>query len=205
MTRIANSNVTRPYRSELREQQVDETRDRILEATIRVMANGAASVTVPAIARAASVSVPTVYRHFRTKAELMAAIYPYLGRLAGLLDLISPTTVPEFHEMVLQIFGRLETLGDEARLAMSGPASDQARRTQMPKRIAVSRRFAAAVMPHGTQVERDRLARVLIVLSSSAAMRLWRDHLGSSVEEAADDVDWVLRAAIASTTGRNDR
>jgi hypothetical protein len=46
------------------------------------------------------------------------------------------------------------------------------------------------------------LARVLIILSSSSAMRMWLDHLGSSVDEAADDVEWLIRAVIASTEGR---
>ena len=27
---------------------------------------------------------------------------------------------------------------------------------------------------------------------------MWRDHLGSPVEEAADDVDWIVRAVIAA-------
>ena len=197
--------VGRPYRSALRERQAEETRDRILEATIRVMAAGAGSGSIPTIAREAGVSVPTVYRHFRTKAELTAAIYPFLSRRAGLRDLIVPVTVPEFREMVFQVFSRLETLGDDARLAMSSPASDEIRRLQMPERIALSRRFAATVMPDGTRSEQHRLARVLLVLSSSSAMRMWRDHLGSTVDEAADDIEWVLRAALASTTGRNGR
>lgn len=204
MTRIANE-ASRTYRSELRAQQAEQTRDRILEATIRVMAHGGGTGSIPSIAREAGVSVPTVYRHFRTKAELTAGIYPYLARRAGLREFVAPVTVPEFREMVLRHFGRLETLGEEVRLAMSSPASEEARRLQMPDRIAISRRFAATVMPEGTRVEQQRLARVLLVLSSSSAMRTWRDHLGSSVEQAADDIDWVLRAAIASTIGRNDQ
>lgn len=204
MTRIDNV-VGRPYRSSLREQQADETRDRILDATIQVMAADAAGVSIPAIAREAGVSVPTIYRHFRNKTALMAAIHPYLGRRAGIGDLVKPATVPEFRQMVVQIFSRLSSLGGEARFAMSTPASDEARRLQMPERIAASRRFAATVMPRGTRVEQERLTRVLLILSSSAAMRMWLDHLGSSVDEAADDIDWVLRTAIASTTGRNDR
>jgi hypothetical protein len=33
---------------------------------------------------------------------------------------------------------------------------------------------------------------------------MWRDHLGVSVEQAADDIDWVMRAAIAASR-RNHR
>jgi hypothetical protein len=32
-------------------------------------------------------------------------------------------------------------------------------------------------------------------------MRMWRDHLGSSVDEAADDIEFVLRSVIATTEG----
>jgi hypothetical protein len=34
---------------------------------------------------------------------------------------------------------------------------------------------------------------------------MWRDHLGLSVDEAADDVDWIVRAAIAAASNRKDR
>jgi hypothetical protein len=42
-----------------------------------------------------------------------------------------------------------------------------------------------------------------VILTASSALRLWRDQLGSSVDEAADDVDWVVRALIASASSRN--
>ena len=51
MTRIANTAATREYRSELRAQQADETRARILDATGRVMAGGITTISIPAVAR----------------------------------------------------------------------------------------------------------------------------------------------------------
>ncbi|MEP7040551.1 MAG: helix-turn-helix domain-containing protein [Chloroflexota bacterium] len=207
MTRIATPSA-RPYRSELRARQAEETRSRILDATIRVMAKGIASVSIPDVAREAGVSVPTVYRHFGTKAALLTAIYPHLARRAGLgelSELVEPESVDEFSEMVRTLFGRLETLGDEARIAMSSPASEDARRSQMPRRYAMSRRFAATVMPSADAADLDRLARLLIVLASSSAMRMWRDHLGSSVDEAADDIHWLLRSITAPAQMRKTR
>lgn len=197
MTRITEGGA-RSYQSRLRAEQAEQTRSRILEATIRVMAAGIAYLSIPDVAREAGVSVPTVYRHFRTKRDLLTAVYPHLARRAGIGQLIVPETVDEFRKMVRTVFGRLESLGDEARAAMASPASEEARKTQMPERYAMSRRFAAGVMPGATRAEQDRLARLLIVLASSYAMRMWRDHLGSSVEEAADDIDWVLRTLVAS-------
>jgi AcrR family transcriptional regulator len=204
MSRIATEGA-RTYRSQLRAQQTEETRSRILDATVRVMAGGDATVSIPAVAREAGVSVPTIYRHFGTKRDLLAAVYPHLARRAGLAELVAPGSVDEFHEMVRSLFGRLDSLGDPARAAMASPASEEARRIMMPERIAMSRRFAATIAPDARKADRDRIARLLLVLTTSSAMRVWRDYLGSSVDEAADDIDWVLRAAIASAAGRNDR
>lgn len=196
--------VGRAYRSQLRADQAEETRARILDATIRVMAGGAASVSIPAVAREAGVSVPTIYRHFGTKHALLHAIYPHLQRRAGLDDLISPRTVDEFHQMVRAMWGRLESLGDEARAAMTSLASEEVRLAHMPDRLAMSHRFAASVAPDASPDDQDRIARLMLVLTTSAAMRVWLDYIGSSVDEASDDVDWALRAAIASATPRKD-
>ena len=160
MTRIANSR-TRAYGSPLRAQQAEETRERILDATVRVMAKGLAFVSVPQVAREAAVSVPTVYRHFATKRDLLGAVYPHSVRRAGLGELVIPRSMDELRGGLRAYFERKPSESD-----------------------------------------RDRIARLLVILTASSALRQWRDQLGSSVEEAADDVDWVLRAVIASLTAR---
>jgi len=200
MTRIADAG--RPYNNELRAQQAEATRSRILDATIRVMAGGVGTLSIPDVAREAGVSVPTIYRHFGTKSALLTAVHPHLGRRAGIGEVVEPTSVDEFREMVRTVFSRLESLGEEARVAMSGPAADQVRRGQMPQRYAMSRRFAATVMPDADEADQDRLARVLIVLASSGAMRTWRDHLGLSVDIAAEDIHWLLRTITAPAAKR---
>jgi hypothetical protein len=55
-------------------------------------------------------------------------------------------------------------------------------------------------MPRLTSRDRDRIARLLTILISASALRVWRDHLGSTVEEAANDIDWVIKAAAAAST-----
>lgn len=204
MSRIATT-TGRGYASPLRAEQAEETRARILDATVRVMASGPASLSVPAVAREAGVSVPTVYRHFRTKADLLAAVYPHLAQRAAIGEITQPTTPEEFHAMVLHIWGRLESLGDEARVAMTSQPAEEARRLGMPARLAMSRRLAAAVAPGASTADQERIARVMLVLLTTASMRAWRDYLGASVAEAADDVDWVLRSLVAAATTPKDR
>jgi AcrR family transcriptional regulator len=198
MTRIANAR-TRPYRSELRAEQAEATRSRIIDAAIRVMAGGIATLSIPDVAREAGVSVPTIYRHFGTKRDLVDAIYPHLASRAGIGRIDAPRSVEEFREMVRNVFGRLETLGEVARAAMSSPASDEARRRQMPARQALSRQFVATVMPQGSATDRERLSRVLLVLTSSSGMRMWRDQQGVSVDTAADDIHWLIRTVLSAT------
>jgi AcrR family transcriptional regulator len=193
----------RTYRSQLRADHAQETRGRILDAAVRVMARGIASVSIPAVAREAGVSVPTVYRHFGTKRDLLAALYPHVVRRAGLHELVIPRSIDELLDGLPAYFERTDSLGDLARLAMASPASDETRRINMPDRLAIFRGLADSIVPKPSQPDRDRIARVLVILTASSALRLWRDQLGSSVIEAADDVDWVIRAVIASATSRN--
>jgi hypothetical protein len=87
---------------------------------------------------------------------------------------------------------------------MASPAAAEARRAGMPARLEIYRRLADAIAPDLARPDRARIARVLSILISSSALRLWRDHLGASVEEAADDIDWVIRAAVAAGT-RSER
>ena len=57
-----------------RAEQVDETRQRIVEATVRLhQAIGLRATTVAAVAAEAGVTRLTVYRHFPSEAELFAA------------------------------------------------------------------------------------------------------------------------------------
>lgn len=196
MTRIVNR--TRPYRSQLREEQAEETRGRILDATVRVSADGPASLSIPAIAREAGVSVPTIYRHFGTKQDLLAAVYPHVVRRAGLDKLRPPRSIEELRDGVRAHFDRVESFDDLARAAMASPASAEVRALSMPDRLAVFRRIADTIKPRLAEPDRDRVARLLVVLTASSSLRMWRDHLGSSVDEAADDIDWIVQAAIAA-------
>jgi AcrR family transcriptional regulator len=203
MNRIADS--ARAYRSELRDQQVEATRDRILEATMRVLARGLADVTVPAVAREAGVAVPTVYRHFGTKRDLLSALQPHLQRRAGIDRLEPPASVDGLRGTLTALIGGMEGLDDVARAALASPGGEEVRRIHGPNRFRIGRRIADAVAPQLPEEDRDRVARLLLVMTSSAALRMWREQLGRSVEEVADEIDRVVRAVIASAEREDAR
>lgn len=65
----------RPYESELRQRQAEQTRDAILRAARRCfLADGFSATTIKRIARAAGVSAATVYASFGSKAALVASL-----------------------------------------------------------------------------------------------------------------------------------
>jgi hypothetical protein len=72
----------------------------------------------------------------------------------------------------------------------------------MPMRYERIARVADSIEPKVSARDRDRITRLLVVLTASASLRMWRDHLGLSVDEVADDVDWIMRAVIAAAGGR---
>ena len=198
MTRIANA-PARAYSSELRAQQADATRARILDATVRVMARGIASVSMPEVAREAGVSVPTVYRHFGSKEDLLAAVYPHVARRVGLDKVPDPLTLDDLRDGIRTVFEKVDSYSDLERAAVASPAADETRRFTMPQRLKRISRFADSVQPRLAKADRDRITRLLAVLTASSSLRMWRNHLGASVEQAADDIDWVMRASIAAS------
>jgi AcrR family transcriptional regulator len=191
----------RSYRSELREQQSVATRERILDATTRVLAKGLAEVTVPAVAREAGVSVPTVYRHFGTKRDLLAALQPHLQRRAGIDRIAPPDSIDGLRGTLESLIGGMEGLDDVSRAALASPAGEEIRRIHAPNRFRLGRTIVDGVAPDLPEADRDRVARLLLVLTTSSALRMWRDQLGRSVEQIADEIDRTVRAVIASADG----
>ena len=203
MTRISNP-PAREYRSELRAQQAEETRARILEATARVMARGIATISIPAVAREAGVSVPTVYRHFGSKRDLLAAVYPYALKRAGVHEPPFPASLDELKENVKVYATHVGSFDELTRAAMASPASAEVRALSIPRRLGMIERLVDSFDPPLVKADRERMVRLLAVMLNSSALRTWSEVLGASAEQVADDVDWIARAALAASR-RKDR
>jgi AcrR family transcriptional regulator len=73
--RAAKTAKKRVYDSPVRQQQADETRRRIAAATRKLLENtGYAGMTIPAVAKAAGVAVPTVYAIFGSKKGIVSEL-----------------------------------------------------------------------------------------------------------------------------------
>jgi AcrR family transcriptional regulator len=168
------------------------------------MAGGFATVSIPAVAGEAGVSIPTVYRHFSTKQELLDALYPHALRRTGLGALTPPTSFDELRAGVRLYIQQLDAFDDVTRAAMASPASAEARGQSIARRSEMFRPFVAALEPSLSPSDRDRLVRLMTVLTTSGSLRMWHDHLGLGLEETAREVEWVVRAAIAALRAPKD-
>src|SRR4029077_18549807 len=101
-----------------------------------------ATISVPAIAREAGVSVPTVYRHFGTKGALLSALYPYAARRTRMDTGGDPTSPEELRGAIRAYFERLDALGDLARAAYASPIADEVRHATMRSRVQRIQRVA---------------------------------------------------------------
>ena len=172
---------------------------------MRVMATGVAGLSVPAVAREAGVSVPTIYRHFRTKRDLLSAMYPHVARRLGLDAIPDPRSLEELRPVVRAIVDRLDALDDLSRAAMASPGASRVRHATMPTRYERIGRLADSIEPKLKKSDRDRITRLLVVLTASSSLRMWRDHLELSADEVADDIEWIVRAAVGAASERKGR
>ncbi len=191
---------SRRYDTTLRREQGEATRDRILAALVRTMGRGAAGLSVPALAREAGVSVPTVYRYYRTKPDLMTALGPYLVGKAGLMR--PPSDADDLGSIALDIYRRHEGMDETMRAAFASELGAEVRRRTMPERIAVIRKEVRRLLPGIARRDQERLARVLLIFMSSAVVRAFESYLGMGPAKAGDDVAWVLRVIERGLKGK---
>jgi AcrR family transcriptional regulator len=185
------------YHSPLREEQKEATRRRILQGLVRVMADGPAAVSIPAVAAEAEVSVPTVYRHFGDKAGLMQALAPFMGAQLGLDDLPEPESPAEVEDFVRALFTKLDQADPVVRAALASGAAPEARRASAEMRVTAIRDLFRDHVPGMDVADLDRLARVLVILTCSDALRLWQDRFDVDADEVADHVIWAIHALLS--------
>jgi AcrR family transcriptional regulator len=130
----------RSYKSSVRERQADDTRQRIVEATRRLLqSEGYAGMTVEAIARRAGVSAQSVYAIFKSKT----------GILTSLLD--QAAFGSEYEDAVLRAMSASDP---EMRLRLTAPIARQIHDAQSATFDLL--RGAGVVAPELAKLERQR-------------------------------------------------
>lgn len=203
MNHIMKSRRTRAYRSSLRQEQSEQTRRSILDALVRTMASGLSEVSIPAIAKEAGVSVPTVYRHFRTKRDLFDALFPYTIEKTGLGFDVIPQGLEDVDRAAREAFRRHAAVEPTIRAALASQVGREFRRTSMmPSRLEAMERGLARDLAGLPAEDRARVTKLATLLLSSSASRVYEEYFDFSPDEAAEYSAWAIRTLVRGVRAR---
>jgi AcrR family transcriptional regulator len=112
-------NEPRSYNSPSRDQAKVDTRDAILEATVKViLEEGIALFTMQNVAKVAGVAHRTVYRHFDSREALLEGLQDMLYERQAKAGLVPPKEVSRFVEVVGLFFEEFSREADAMRASV---------------------------------------------------------------------------------------
>jgi AcrR family transcriptional regulator len=184
----------RGYSSAIRDAQVEQTRTLLIETARKLLIEGGVeALTLPKLAVAAGVSVPTVYRHFPALDDLHRAFVDHLRPLLGMsserLLAVTPEQLPS---VPLENYPRYEAEAAVLRPLMESREFNRVRVASMPDR---AKKASAQLKPSSRGSDRELEARTgaLWMLASPQAWRWLRDTWDLDSDQAAQAASWAMR------------
>lgn len=197
---MAQDATARSYKSPLREAQAEQTRKKILDGVFAVIKEGLSAVTMPAVAKAAKVSMPTVYRYFPDKSALLDAAADEVRRRVG-VRYDAATTLEDHLDRARTVFRKMaeESVGFRVLAASSDG------RPYPAKALAERRKRVEMAMRESLVGLRGRDRKYLIdctmaLCSSPVGVALAR--FGFLGDDAADRVAWLVETMLLGARAR---
>jgi AcrR family transcriptional regulator len=189
--------IARPYQSPLRQAQAALTRERILMAAKAYLEkHDIEKLTLRHLAELAGVSPPTVYAHFATVDDLVAAFFAWLRPRLGLQKALPP--LDGFSELPPALFPNYEAYGALLRNLMNRPSWDRQRSADSGQRHS---RWIDAVGESLPELTPEQRRRGAILVSAFWTPTMWRwlmDTCGFTPKEAEQVAAWAVDALVAA-------
>lgn len=183
----------RAYNSELRREHAERTRERVLDALGERVRCGDRELSYAVLAKQARVSVPTIYRHFPERADLIRA---YIARLEAALGEPPFSEEDDLGERVRSFFRRFDDPDDVVRKGRLGVMWEISRVGTVPRRRAGFEALVDRRCPGLSANDKGMLVDACVVLVSSAAAEAFHGYLGLTAEQTADRVLFALEALL---------
>lgn len=188
---------TKTYDSPLRRRQQAATRDAILEATaLLVEEQGLDALSFAAIAERAGVQERTVYRHFSTRQDLLAAFWGWVNDQAGIMGF--PTTEADLRRLPPEVYARFDQQAGLMRALVFSEAGRQFRLAVNDERQAAYRQILADRLKGVSPEVADRLCAVIQLLYSVTAWATLRDCWPLDGRAAGETVAWAIDRLLAA-------
>jgi AcrR family transcriptional regulator len=183
----------RTYESPLRAEQIEQTRRRIVQAMVDVLADEAVDeVTVPIVAMRARVSVRTVYRHFPTKEALFDAFGEWAEENLRLVVHSYPETLEGVREMAPELYRMYDERETLVRALLSKRGQEIRARTR-GRRLKTFEKALQELTRDLEPAERRRVLAVVYLLVSAPAWQAMRDQWNLTGDEAGKAAAWAVR------------
>ena len=197
---------TRSYKSELRREQAEGTRLRILDAAARLLErDGAdAGMTNRKVAAEAGVTEMTVYRHFPSRAVLDEALWRHINDKQGVAGGF-PDRFEEMIERLPQLFASFDANPAHITSTVTTPTGREMRASQDEVRRAA---FLAAVAEGARDLpveDQRRAAAVLQLLYSAYAWISLREQWALDGSDASGAIQWAARTLVKDLEQRGDQ
>lgn len=184
----------------LRDNQRQLTRQTVLTAVIELVAEGSLDeLSVPAVSRRCGVSVATIYRHYPTKNDLLAAAAAEPSRRALAAAAPSLPGDDEFAAFQRAMWNEFSHNLPLLRHQLSSEAG----RTMREARLDRSRgQLAGYLRDQGVNPDDaagQRLIAMLLLVSGSLGLVELHDRQGLSVDQSIDASLWATRTLLNAT------
>lgn len=186
---------TRAYASPLRERQTEETRQRIVNAALALIAtHPEGDLSHEAIARRAEIALRTVYRHFPSRPELLDAVWAESDRRLALSHY--PSTEAEMLAFADEGYRMMDRNADLIRGLLNSDAGREMRRRDNPRRYKGLTAALENATRHLAEGERRRVVGVFQVLFGGRTWEMLRDRAYLKDGEASDAVTWAMQTLL---------
>jgi len=185
----------RSYDNRLRAQQAEQTRQRVLESVVELLAErGEASFTLAELAQRAGVSEPTLYRHFGGRDGLYEAVDAYVQSHLHLPPY--PERFEELPQQARQLYARFAEHQKLLTAASLGKIGKELRARGKARRYEAARGMVRAGATHLDERDAHAIAAVMRQLISMDSYVRLTEELGLDAEQAGDAVEWALSAFV---------
>ena len=187
------ADATRTYTSPLRAEQAEQTRARIVQAAVDLLAD-ADDLSMADVAERAGVSVRTVYRSFATKDDLLDGVIEWLGENILTRAGPPPATKEEFVRLTPNVVRAIFEIEPLYRALFATKAGREShRRTKGQRRVDVRGAFAEE-LSHVDDDAARRFSAVLHLVASSQGAMFLKDYWDLEPEDVGRALQWAIAA-----------
>lgn len=180
--------------STLRERQKASTHEEIVNTAMDMMCN-TGEFSHEAIADAVGMSARTVYRHFPSREDLIAATWDRLRATTGIRF---PKTADEIPDLAPQVFRSFDQNEKLLRAFLFSGVGTEVRDRGASEGRPAFRAALRDLIGHLPAKKQKQIIAVFLALYSAPAWQLMRDRGELPAEEAGQAVRWALSVLLQS-------